>query len=78
MAERYIGFNDTTGNDCNYYTHTDAYEDTLEDVLRREIDSRGGLLAMMEPCTEPNFAGHFRVVITIGPEEPEDDDEGAE
>lgn len=78
MGERYLGFNDNIGNDCDLYTFTDAYEDGLEDVLMREIRSRGGLLAMMEPCTEPDLEGHFRVVITLGPEEEPEDEEGGE
>ena len=67
--ERYIGFNDNIGNDCNHYVYTDGYEDGIEDVLMREIRSRGGLVSMMEPCTDPGFEGHTRVVITLGPVE---------
>ena len=67
IRERYIGFNDNIGNDCNHYAYTDGYEDCIEDVLMREIRNRGGLVSMMEPCTEPGFEGHSRVVITLGP-----------
>ena len=72
IRKRYIGFNDNIGNDCNHYVYTDGYEDGIEDVLMREIQSRGGLVSMMQPCTgDPQFEGHFRVVITLGPIEEE-------
>ena len=68
--KRYIGFNDTTTNDGNEYEYSGDYENSIEDVLVREIRSRGGLLSLMQPIE--GDAGHIRLVITLGPDQDED------
>ena len=78
MAERYIGINDRTTNDAKTYTYTGKYEDTLEDCLMKLIRSRGGLLAMMEPCTDEQFTGFKQVLITVGCEDESEDEQGSE
>ena len=52
QLERYIGFK------------------TASKMLSCERSVAGGLLAMMEPCNpdDLDLEGHFRVVITLGPE----------
>lgn len=67
MSERYIQFQE---NDQAFYgVDEGVYEQSLEDVIIRELRSRGGVTALLEPMTKPGWEGYRKLVIIVGPED---------